>query len=1029
MPKPRWKLIQENHSESGLDGVFLRVLGWQTPQSITGDETHIGHVAWHWRAVAKLQGAAIVEVQDLVAASSEEHLKLSRHLSKLFPELIVKFAGAEFDTWYWPHKLSAGGVSLEKIVVVAKHLPDFLAQRLAGLKFSDQDLATLTPAKVRDRLRGFVETTEITRQFYEKFTEQHRILADSIAGIHESHRPTYATVLLNRLMFLWFLQKKEFLNSDPRYLWTCLERLHEMNQGTSFYSFYRDYLLDLFFNYLNSTDHDSSRPEIATIIGCVPYINGGIFGKHDLEVQNQIDIPDASFVSIFTFFDSYTWHLDTRPTGESSEINPEVMGFIFEQYINAEASGKKQHGAYYTKPDVTGYITSHTLGMKLVDILNSEKVSAGLITSAERDSLIPQSFRTDADPAQFLPGENEIERDWRLDRSLEFIKQSGDIVDESLLTTENYIPLQYFLLVVSKLEDVQVIDNVLGKIGKLRVLDPACGSGAFLFAALEVLEVAIEALHQRLGDLGRIPEKSSTKQRYQVRKSIVLNNLFGVDVMQDAVETAKLRLFLALASCIGTVDELEPLPDLDFNLMCGNSLLGFVNEQDGERYAGSDFFKNQDLATLTPAIEDLHGSIREFHHDSEPSSKSALKSSILALQQKITQLTDASLSRLLASDSEPVNLKPLKAFHWFIAFHEVMANGGFDVVIGNPPYIQKRNYDTSTEASLAGYSLANMPDLYAPFLERIVNLTNPSGRVGAIVPISLCSGEKYAAARKYLLTRERSIWWSTYDQLPLGLFTPADVRNTIILLSPRTVSPRSYVSQHHVFTVQTRPWLFERIQYFEQPVDFQQGPIRSGIAHRIGLRLASQPATASAPSEQFLGFRPSANYWLPVLPVIPPILDLDNQVLELQDSRVLKLELSEQENIQVLLALCGGKIGFLWWQSIGDGMDVYAREFGKLRAAASYISKFPEVQAAASALYDHLFDATVLNSYRGRKYVNIRWPNLEKHTDVFDQAALAALDIGSEWPNLMIWYAQVMRSNDSRNNPTSRKLINQIWSR
>ncbi len=93
----------------------------------------------------------------------------------------------------------------------------------------------------------------------------------------------------------------------------------------------------------------------------VPYVNGGIFETHSIEVRYKIQVRDEYFERIFEFFDDFTWHLDTRPTGNSNAINPDVLGYVFEQYINLTAAGRRENGAYYTKQDVTGYMASTTL--------------------------------------------------------------------------------------------------------------------------------------------------------------------------------------------------------------------------------------------------------------------------------------------------------------------------------------------------------------------------------------------------------------------------------------------------------------------------------------------------------------------------------------------------------------------------------------------------------------------------------------------------------------------------------------------
>ena len=98
-------------------------------------------------------------------------------------------------------------------------------------------------------------------------------------------------------------------------------------------------------------------PELADLLGRIPFLNGGLFDVHDLERDNpDITIPDEAFERVFSFFDAYRWHLDERPRQEDNEINPDVLGYIFEKYVN-----QKQMGAYYTKEDITGYITRNTV--------------------------------------------------------------------------------------------------------------------------------------------------------------------------------------------------------------------------------------------------------------------------------------------------------------------------------------------------------------------------------------------------------------------------------------------------------------------------------------------------------------------------------------------------------------------------------------------------------------------------------------------------------------------------------------------
>src|SRR5205823_1309129 len=123
-----------------------------------------------------------------------------------------------------------------------------------------------------------------------------------------------------------------------------------------FLGFYRYFLLRLFHEGLGQPP-ELRKKDLEPLLGEVPYLNGGLFDVHELETANpDIHIPDRAFEKLFDFFDAYQWHLDERPLQQDNEINPDVLGYIFEKYIN-----QKQMGAYYTKEDITGYIARNTV--------------------------------------------------------------------------------------------------------------------------------------------------------------------------------------------------------------------------------------------------------------------------------------------------------------------------------------------------------------------------------------------------------------------------------------------------------------------------------------------------------------------------------------------------------------------------------------------------------------------------------------------------------------------------------------------
>ena len=163
--------------------------------------------------------------------------------------------------------------------------------------------------------------------------------------------------MLNRLMFVYFIQRKGFLDGDRDYLRNRLKRMQSRaGQG--------QVLLLLPLLPAASVPRGTRRAKTAhsrarALLGRIPYLNGGLFDVHELEdptLRQDIQIPDKAFERIFDFFDQYQWHLDDRPLRADNEINPDVLGYIFEKYIN-----QKQMGAYYTKEDITEYISKNTV--------------------------------------------------------------------------------------------------------------------------------------------------------------------------------------------------------------------------------------------------------------------------------------------------------------------------------------------------------------------------------------------------------------------------------------------------------------------------------------------------------------------------------------------------------------------------------------------------------------------------------------------------------------------------------------------
>ncbi len=289
--------------------------------------------------------------------------KLERELSKVhYEHILILTAKNGEQKWMISRKLEDKPIRLFEVGFVAEQMPEAIIQKLNGLAFSMSEERTLGIVDVSVRaLDAFaMNAEEVTRQFYEKFRYQLVQFQDFIRGLQaQIDKEQYAALMLNRLMFIYFIQKKNFLDNDVNYLKTRLLRSKkELGKNKYYQGFYRHFLINLFHRGLDAPI-ESRTKEIKDLIGKVPYLNGGLFDQHALEKEYGADIKiaDDAFEKLFEFFDKYNWYLDNSPIASGKDINPDVIGYIFEKYINERA----KMGAYYTQEDVTGYIARNTI--------------------------------------------------------------------------------------------------------------------------------------------------------------------------------------------------------------------------------------------------------------------------------------------------------------------------------------------------------------------------------------------------------------------------------------------------------------------------------------------------------------------------------------------------------------------------------------------------------------------------------------------------------------------------------------------
>lgn len=863
MPNLDRMAVRERLASFDFGELFTQELGWDYPKGPTRHTLAVGQEAFPVEVVAEKRGVRIFHVgprQDGNLPDYPLRRAIDAEITKLSFEHLNIFTDSrtQAQVWQYVARHPDRPAAFREYRYDAGHSYESLLQKLDGISFSLDDEEGLTLDGVTRPLRDAMDRDVVTKRFYERFRKEQLAFQEFIRGLDSAENQRwYSSVMLNRLMFVWFIQKKGFLDADTAYLRTRLRQVQERRGGDQFHSFYRSFLLRLFHEGLGSPGR---TPELDGLLGRIPYLNGGIFQKHPIEEScPEIQIPDAAFERIFAFFDDYDWHLDDRPISRTDgrEINPDVLGYIFEKYIN-----QKQMGAYYTKEDITGYISKNTIIPFLFDRIREVRPEvfardgyAWRRLRADPDRYIYPAVRKGVDlelPAHIASGLHDVaQRDrWNETAAAEFALPT-EIWRETVARRQRCTelrqrlrdagqPLEIDDLITLNLDVRQVAQDVIegcdspdvlsalwtalagrgatepgGACHGLTILDPTCGSGAFLFAALNVLKPLYEACLQRMRAFladwqaaGNDPHPNLRKRYecvlgqvdghpnadYFILKTIILANLFGVDIMDEAVEICKLRLFLKLAAQVEPDSGkpnlgVEPLPDIDFNIRAGNTLVGFASLDDVKRAMGDDLIKKLALPDIQERAGDAasaYGLFRQMQTEKGMDSEE-FRAAKTALRQRLGALEDE-LNRYLAEDYG-VNLKRKGAyekwlashrpFHWLVDFYGIMQHGGFDVIIGNPPYVVYSEGAVGYRLDPAVYSTLECRNLYGYVTERSLRLVAHGGRVSLIVQLTALSAERMRGVQELMLGRG-PLWLAAFPRRPESMFDGVEMPVTII---------------------------------------------------------------------------------------------------------------------------------------------------------------------------------------------------------------------------------------------------------
>jgi type I restriction-modification system DNA methylase subunit len=572
-------------------------------------------------------------------------------------------------------------------------------QQLFPILVDDKNDPTL------DRLEEAFNIETVTKEFFERYKnlflqlkeELDRLIAQNPRVRTEFNQKgletaNFAKKLLGQIVFLYFLQKKGWLGVRQGDNWGAgpknfLRQLFDRN-GVAYDNFFNDVLEPLFYEALAIERRDNIYTRLNVKI---PFLNGGLFepvGNYDWRNIDML-IDNGVFKSIFDTFDLYNFTVrEDEPLEKEVAVDPEMLGKVFENLL--EVTDRKSKGAFYTPREIVHYMCQESL----INYLDT-RVNMGTRSVLEGDQ--PQQKLFDLPPEkgeQLSLTETIQQRTISREDIATFIRfgelaVQNDIAKEAGTKTYDYQMPESIRTHAKKLDDA---------LANIKICDPAIGSGAFPVGMMQEIIKAREVLTTYLGG-------SDERTTYRFKRQAIQESIYGVDIDPGAIDIAKLRLWLSLVVDEDNYQHIKPLPNLDYKIICGNSL--------------SAVEKNLFNLHLFQELEQLKD---EYFDETDPDKKHSKKRDI---DQKIAQLTNN-------NDS----------FDYEIYFSEVFpqkldkSQRGFDVVIANPPYIRHERIKEFKDDLRRLYPevYVGTADLYVYFFAQGLRILKEQGVLTFITP-------------------------------------------------------------------------------------------------------------------------------------------------------------------------------------------------------------------------------------------------------------------------------------------------------
>lgn len=659
------------------------------------------------------------------------------------------------------------------------------------------DKATKNKEKItlEDLVQAF-DIEKVSKEFFDKYRKLYEKLKLELERLysedskikvdfdrHNINIDDFAKKTLGQLVFLYFIQKKGWLGvsrdsdwgqGDKKFLRNLFEKKY-----VNYKYFFNDVLEHLFYEALAS---DRGTGAWYDTLGCrIPFLNGGLFEPiNGYEYQKtDLNIDNTIFEEIFDTFDLYNFTVkEDEPLEKEVAIDPEMLGKVFENLLPENI--KQGNGSFYTRREIVHYMCQETLINFLYNKINIKVVPITEEEKTEQQNLFKK-------------------------KKIKHLKYTKSLIDE-IISKEDISDFirkgdaRYTNTVVKEaipeaiIRNAELIDQAFSEI---KICDPAIGSGAFPVGMMNEVVRIRASLSNFI--------KTINRSTYELKRHTIENSIYGVDIDPGAIEIAKLRFWLSLVVDEDDIKNIKPLPNLDYKIMQGNSLITSYNGIDFNEIVEN--YKPNTQLTLNlfgskskDIIEELRAMQLRFLNTPYPTQKTEIKKKI---ENLILELVKAELEdRSKKQEKSNINIEEhirnfaqntekREFFPWKLFFADAFEQGGFDIVIGNPPYLgESKHGDTLAQLKHLKYYQGKMNIWY--FFTCIgLDMLKENGIESFIAPNNWNTNSGASIMRNKILEETKIINYIDFGNY--NAFESADQQTMIFLLQKTDKNDNYYI--------------------------------------------------------------------------------------------------------------------------------------------------------------------------------------------------------------------------------------------